>query len=136
MFLTSVPLLGSSSNCSVVQMSSLTGIVLYGLDEAQKMEPVYSFDLNSEPSLIVMGPGHMCVVFNNLVQFYYIQEFLGSPEVKPLPLVIKQYCSNVSDVRLNSVFAATLSGDQITLHCVRYKYISISSGIVFFLCSY
>ena len=117
-FLTSVPLLGASSDHFIIQMSSLTEIVIHTLFHPQELVNTYTLALDIEPSFISMGPCHVAVTLNNRVWFYSTSDLLSDPSLDR-PVCIKEYNSNVVAVSLNAEYAATMSGDKIYLHYVR-----------------
>lgn len=111
-FLTSVPMLGSYNWNQVAAMSSLTDVVLYGFNEGQLVQE-FTYNLEFEPSLIVLGPYYLAACLNNKAWFFPCQEFHMPPSNQAI--ACKEFNSNIQELVINADYCAAKCGDKAYL---------------------
>lgn len=117
-FLTSVPMLGGYNWNQVAAMSSLTDVVLYGFNEGQLVQE-FTYNLDFEPSLIVLGPYYLAACLNNKAWFYPCQEFHTPPTNQAV--ACKEFNSNIVELVINADYCAARCGDKAYLAQVNGK---------------
>ncbi|CAG7728859.1 unnamed protein product [Allacma fusca] len=113
-YLTSVPLLGGASATHMVQMVSLTDLVIC-VEEDDQLLIERSIKLEVEPHLIAVGPYHLAACSNNRAFFYTVMD---SDETASTPFLIKEYNSNIVDMSISIDYSAARCSDKIYLHLV------------------
>lgn len=114
-FLTSVPMLGGANFNQLAAMSSLTDCVLYSLVAGQ-IVPEFTYTLQMEPNRIVLGPIHLAAVIHSSVLIFNTRGEMAA--LNCVPIVTKEFNSNVHECVLNHLFLAVRCGDKAFLHRV------------------
>jgi WD repeat-containing protein 19 len=108
-FLAKMSVLNSCYRSSLVYLSSLREVSV--VDAARKSKPI-GIPLLLEPSIVGIGSKHIAAGMNNRVYYHRITATQTSSS-QPFDF---DYMGNVTDIRLNNVFAAVLTDAKAKLH--------------------
>ena len=97
-YLSKLPLLGSSCNSRVAYLTSLLEVTVTGVLEAESHSMTIVADI--EPTFLALGPYHLALGMNNRAWFY----LLGDASVEFLK--DKEYLGSVQDSHLNGDYCA------------------------------
>ncbi|CAB4063815.1 WDR19 [Lepeophtheirus salmonis] len=115
-YLSKLPLLGSSHQSKVAYLTSLSEVTVVNIledgdDEDSVRES--SFTTEVEPAFLALGPFHACVGMNNRVWFYSINsENMNIEFIKD-----REYLGSIQEICLNADYCAVrFDGGRIQLH--------------------
>uniref|UniRef100_A0A4W3IDX9 WD repeat domain 19 n=1 Tax=Callorhinchus milii TaxID=7868 RepID=A0A4W3IDX9_CALMI len=111
-FLTKLPVLGDTCGTRIAFLTSLLEVTVCNHIEG---EPPITVSVELEPNFIAVGPYHVAVGMNNRAWFYSLGEN-GVEKLKDT-----EYLGTVTNMCLNSDYAAALFENRVQLHMVRLK---------------
>lgn len=117
-YLARMPIVHASLGPVVSYLSSLREITVKNTALPASTPVVFQVDL--EPAYVAVGATHVAVGMNNIVLFYRFS-YQDQEQYQQVPQSSRKvneqaYMGSVDEIRLNSRFAAVLSGNKITLH--------------------
>ncbi|CAI5446230.1 unnamed protein product [Caenorhabditis angaria] len=126
-YVTKMPSLAAAYCNTIAYLTGLTQITISAdLDKKQ----ITTLEIGIEPSLLGVGPMNFAVATNNQV-FFYDFNFPTSPSLIiqqsservtfAEPINKSEYLATVTNVQLNSNFAAITTGNKLRLHKIRYS---------------
>ncbi|XP_069781014.1 WD repeat-containing protein 19 isoform X4 [Narcine bancroftii] len=112
-FLTKLPVLGDACGTRIAFLTSLLEVTVANHVEG---EPEITVSVEVEPNFIAVGPYHVAVGMNNRAWFY----ILGEKRVEKLKDV--EYLGTVTNMCLNSDYAAVLFESRVQLHMINSSF--------------
>eukprot|EP00062_Callorhinchus_milii_P005040 gi/632944084/ref/XP_007887305.1/ PREDICTED: WD repeat-containing protein 19 isoform X3 [Callorhinchus milii] len=112
-FLTKLPVLGDTCGTRIAFLTSLLEVTVCNHIEG---EPPITVSVELEPNFIAVGPYHVAVGMNNRAWFYSLGEN-GVEKLKDT-----EYLGTVTNMCLNSDYAAALFENRVQLHMIRSRY--------------
>jgi len=106
-FLSKLPLIGSSYQSRVAYLTSLMEVTI---TSAVEQTQTWTIAVNVEPRFIALGPYHLALGMNNRVWFYVMSDM----QVE-LPKD-REYLGTVSDIQLNGDYCAVRFDGKVQLH--------------------
>ncbi|KAH7716252.1 hypothetical protein AAVH_16378 [Aphelenchoides avenae] len=106
-YLTRLPVMGAAYRDRLAVLSSLTEITVFYEGETQ---PIASFNVKIEPSLITVGMRHIAVVLNNRAWFYEIRRN------ESILLFEFEYIATVVQMKMNREFVMAKLDQTAQLH--------------------
>ncbi|XP_018332353.1 WD repeat-containing protein 19 isoform X2 [Agrilus planipennis] len=116
-YVLNVPMLTSVFGTKILVLSNLSEVNLYNFCGNKKKLIPMPIPLETEPSIIAVGPYHFITAINNKAWFYDLTKQPCSDTV-PLLLRTKEYLSTITSVNINSEYASILFDGRIELHLI------------------
>eukprot|EP00062_Callorhinchus_milii_P005042 gi/632944082/ref/XP_007887304.1/ PREDICTED: WD repeat-containing protein 19 isoform X2 [Callorhinchus milii] len=111
-FLTKLPVLGDTCGTRIAFLTSLLEVTVCNHIEG---EPPITVSVELEPNFIAVGPYHVAVGMNNRAWFYSLGEN-GVEKLKDT-----EYLGTVTNMCLNSDYAAALFENRVQLHMIELE---------------
>lgn len=99
----------------IVVLSSIAEVTIHSYTVDKTKTPINIIELEIEPTVLAIGPYHLACGMNNHIWFYDLGRKLSD---NPMLLGDREYMAEISDLKLNALYCAVLSGGHVMLHAV------------------